>query len=380
MSVTVDGVEHRLVSVDDHVVEHPTVWRERVPSHLADRAPHLEEDEDGRHVWVVDGRRTPLGASASLGALVADGAEPPRRFEDVPIAAWDPHARLDAMDDDGVDVSVLYPTVAGLAGEAFGAITDPELELACVQAWNDWLVDEWANTSPRFVPQCVLPLWPPEAAVAELERAVERGHRGLVFPPLPQLLRDVPGQDHEGWDRLWSACASLGVPVAFHAGAAPQLQAPAWPGYPDAVAAAFDGVTRPFSSALVMANALLSQLLVPHPDLQVVFAEDSVGWGAFTLETMDYLVRVDRLNVDTYELLPSEVFARQCHLVGSYERVLLDRDGLVRPERVLWGTNFPLATSTWPTTAEAVATALGSVPEDGRHLILSGNADRLYRT
>jgi predicted TIM-barrel fold metal-dependent hydrolase len=376
MTVVVDGTEHRFVSVDDHVVEHPGVWEERVPAGLAGRAPRVEEVDGGRQVWVVDGRPVDLVPRAAVGALLGDPV--PHRWPVVPRAAWDPAARLAAMDDDGVDASVLYPTVAGLAGEALGRLADPELEQACVRAWNDWLVEEWAAASDRFVPQCLLPLWPPEAAVAELERAVGLGHRGVVYPALPSSLRDVPDVGDPGYGRLWDADAAAGVPVAFHAGGAPQLQAPPWAGFPPEVADAFESVTRPFSSALVMANYLLSQLLVPHPDLMVVFAEDSVGWGAFTLETMDYLVQVDRLNVDTYPLLPSEVFARQCHLVGSYEPVRPDRDGKVRPERVLWATNFPLGTSTWPASGEAVAAALAPLPADERHLVLSANAERLY--
>jgi uncharacterized protein len=51
----------------------------------------------------------------------------------------------------------LYPTVAGVAGETFARLDDPELELACIQAYNDWLIEEWASRSPRFIPQCITP-------------------------------------------------------------------------------------------------------------------------------------------------------------------------------------------------------------------------------
>ena len=49
------------------------------------------------------------------------------------------------MDIDGVAYSVLYPSFAGFSGETFGALRDPDLELACVQAYNDWLIDEWTS-------------------------------------------------------------------------------------------------------------------------------------------------------------------------------------------------------------------------------------------
>lgn len=72
---------------------------------------------------------------------------------------------------------IIPQLVAGLAGEAFGRLQDPELELACVQAYNDWLIEEWCAASERFVPQCIVPIWPAEATVAEIKRAVAKGHR-----------------------------------------------------------------------------------------------------------------------------------------------------------------------------------------------------------
>ena len=49
------------------------------------------------------------------------------------------------MDAAGIDYAVLYPTVAGVGGQNFGRIEDGELELACVQAYNDWLLEEWGG-------------------------------------------------------------------------------------------------------------------------------------------------------------------------------------------------------------------------------------------
>jgi predicted TIM-barrel fold metal-dependent hydrolase len=377
--VTVDDAEYRFVSVDDHVVEHPTVWTDRMSrATWGDRVPHVAES-DGGQVWVIDGQAVPIADGAVVGALLRDPAEAPRRFAEVPSAATDPAARLHAMDTAGVDTSVLFPWVAGTAGQTLATITDPDLELACVRAYNDWLVDEWAAASPRFVPQCLVPLSSVEAAVAELERAAGRGHRGLVFPALPMFLRDAPEISDGSYGRLWEACASLSMPLALHCGSTPLIQAPAYQGFAPPVSAALDAVNRPFSSALVIASVLLSQMLVPHPGLQVLFPEDSVGWGVFTLETMDYLVQVDRLNVDTYRLLPSEVFARQCYFVGGFEPFPTWAGEYLPASRVLWATNFPSAASPWPDLAGALEKSTAGVTEADRRSILGGNAASLYR-
>src|SRR5262249_37369602 len=155
----------RLISTVDHVVEPPQLWS-RVLSHTkwADRIPHIEGESDGTESWIVDGRQFRLSEVAQVGALMADRVNSAKRWDDIPEGAYIPAARLKAMDRDGVDYSVLYPTIAGFSGEHLGAITDPDLELACVRRYNDWLIDEWQACSDRFIPQCILPLSSIDAA------------------------------------------------------------------------------------------------------------------------------------------------------------------------------------------------------------------------
>ena len=190
------GLLHNVISADDHVQEHPEVWTSRMSKgKWGDRIPQIQRQPDGTERWVIDGKvlALPGGASdgvAAVGAAMINTVSEPQRWEEVPKTAYDPTTRLQAMDMDGIDYSVLYPNVAGLAGEAFGSITDPEFELACVQAYNDFLIEEWASVSDRFVPQCILPIYPIEEAVKEARRAVEKGHKGLVYPAIPMHMRD----------------------------------------------------------------------------------------------------------------------------------------------------------------------------------------------
>src|SRR5262249_32984352 len=158
-----------------------------------------------------------LNGVAAVGAVMSDRGREPRRWEETPKSAYAASERLQAMDADGVLYSVLYPTVAGVAGETFGRITDPEFELGCVQAYNDWLIEEWASVSPRFIPQCLPPLAPIDAAVREIQRAVAKGHRGVIYPAMPMHLRKVPHINDPHYDPIWAACQELGVPICFHA-------------------------------------------------------------------------------------------------------------------------------------------------------------------
>src|SRR5258706_2779989 len=144
-------LKYGLISADDHVYEHPEVWTSRMSKQKwGDRVPHVETAADGSQRWRVAGEPVDLPRVGATTAMPGDRALEPLRWDEVPVAAYSATERLKAMDADGVDCSVLYPTISGVAGERFGRLDDIELETACVQAYNDWLIEEWLGTSPRF--------------------------------------------------------------------------------------------------------------------------------------------------------------------------------------------------------------------------------------
>lgn len=371
---------YAMISADDHVQEHPSVWTSRLSKQkFGDRIPHVEPQPDGTERWLVDGRPLPLAGVATAGALLADRTKEPQRWSEVPAEAYQPAARRRAMDADGVESSVLYPTVAGLAGEVFGRLADAELELACVQAYNDWLIEEWAVDSPRFIPQCIVPLSSVNATVGEIRRAVAHGHRGVIFPSVPMELREAPHINGPDYDPVWSTCEELEVPICFHAGASSATQIPVYEGWSPVIAEAFRAITRPASSTAVVVNFLISQILVRHPALRVVFSESSLGWGACLLEFTDHQAEEDGLALEGFKLRPSEMFQRQCYLTGWYDRAAIQTRRFIGVENILWSTNFPLATSTWPRSRDVVDQSFVNVPEGERRQILRGNAAKLYR-
>jgi predicted TIM-barrel fold metal-dependent hydrolase len=373
-------LEYGFISADDHVQEHPGVWTARMSkSQWGDRIPHLERQADGSESWMVDGRKTDLRGVALAGAAMPDRARDPQRWEEVPKVAYVPAERLTAMDVDGVDYSVLYPSVAGRAGETFGRLDDPALELACVQAYNDWLIEEWAACSPRFIPQCLVPLAPVDAAVSEIERAVAKGHRGVVLPPVPMLVRQVPHINEPVYDPIWATCQDLDVPVCFHSGAAREIEFPPYHGFTPEVASALEALTRPVSSVLVLANFLYSRILHRFPRLKVVFAETTLAWGAYELELADHQFERQRINTEGYDLKPSELFQRQCHLVGWFDATGIKTRHHIGLGNILWSTNFPQTTSTWPESRRAIARSFDGVPEQERRRMLADNAARLYK-
>ena len=373
-------LKYGFISADDHVQEHPEVWTKRMSkTQWGDRIPHVARQADGSECWMIDGKKADLRGVALAGAVMSDRAREPQRWDEVPKAAYVPSERLAAMSVDGVDYSVLYPTVAGRAGEGFSGITDEALELACVQAYNDWLIEEWAATSPRFIPQCIIPLSPPEVAAKEIRRAVAKGHRGVVMPSVPMMIRKVPHINEAVYDPIWAACQELDVPVCFHSGASREIQFPPYVGFSTEVAAALEAITRPVSSVLIVANFLYSQILHRFPKLKVVFSETSLAWCAYELELADHQFERQRINTEGYDHSPSQLFKRNCHMVGWFDTTGMKTRNHIGLNSILWSTNFPLGTSTWPESQRAIDRCFEGVPANERRQVLVDNTAKLYK-
>jgi predicted TIM-barrel fold metal-dependent hydrolase len=379
----------KLISADDHVQEPPDLWSERLSKKTwGDRAPRVAMQPDGSERWVVDGRVAgdragALSPVARVGALSADPYSDVQTWTQVPKEAYDPAERLKAMDRDGVDAAVLYPSAAGVSGEVLAAIEDPELELACVQAYNDWLVDTWAEAGPRYVAQCLVPVTSVEAAAKELERAVGMGHRGVTMPAAPWRINANSPHLHDSvWDPFWAKADELGVPVSFHSGSAPNILLQVYEGLEPSVAKGFDLVRQPTSTGMVLGRFLFSGIGERFPNVKFVFAASGIDWMAFLLEVSDHeWERICLRGEQPYEMntAPSDIFHRQCHVTTWFESVGLRLRGLIGIDNILWASEFPLETSTYPNSVETVEKNFKGIPKDEREKILSGNTGSLYR-
>src|SRR5689334_11967152 len=142
---------YTLFSVDDHLVEPRHLWSDRVPSRHRDRAPHVVEN-DGAELWVWDGGvEATMGLNAVAGQPREQWGVEPKRFEDMIPGCYDPKARVADLLSNGIFASVAFPTLPGFGGRKFATFPDPELAVACVQAWNDYVIDEWCAAAPEVL-------------------------------------------------------------------------------------------------------------------------------------------------------------------------------------------------------------------------------------
>ena len=110
-----------------------------------------------------------------------------RSYEDgCPPGGYDPQARLRVMDDEQIDIVLLYPTI-GIAWE--GLVRDPQLATAYCRAYNRWIVDFCSADRRRLVPIAHICLMDPEGAVEEVRRARKDGCAGVYLSPDPAVAR-----------------------------------------------------------------------------------------------------------------------------------------------------------------------------------------------
>ena len=134
-----------------------------------------------------------------------------RRYADnTPFGAGDARERLSLMDQENLTHCLLYPTL-GLLWEA--TVTDPELSLAFVRAYNRWIAEFCRDSGGRLVPIAMLTLLDPEGSAAELERAVRDGCKGAWVNPFNH--RGVI-HGHPDHDVIFRTCVELDVPFAIH--------------------------------------------------------------------------------------------------------------------------------------------------------------------
>jgi predicted TIM-barrel fold metal-dependent hydrolase len=365
----------RVISTDDHAFEKPDTFISRVPKKFREDCLQIRRQDDGTDWWVFAGEKVRAVSTGAAAMRKDRGAV--KTWEELPAAAYDASARLEVMDEDGVDVEVLFPQASGFGGGAFMTGKKGEdLCLASIRACNDYLAEEWLGVSDRFVPQALAPLWGPKLAAAELCRAFEIGHKALVWSGAPQKL-GLPHFNDRFWDPVWSTAQELGTPVALHIGSG-GLGMDLWSGYSGMRRLAMVSVNAITSNIQIVANLLLSGVLERFPELKVVSVESGMGWVPYLLETMDHQFEQQRLGEDRRSMKPSELFHRNCYVNFWYERVGVELRHKGGVDNIMWEADFPHPTSTYPRSREFIAECLAGIPGDERRKMLSSNAERVY--
>ena len=375
---------YTIIDVDTHVTETPDLWTSRVPARMRDAVPRVDTDAQGRQWWVLkDKRIASPGLSATAG--VGDMKSWPKTYAEMHPGAYDAKARLQYMDHMGIWAMVMYPNVGGFGNQQFLKLSDPELMLTCVQAYNDWQ-SEWASAdSRRLLPITSTPFWDVAAAVREVRRCAAMGHKGILFTGDPQSLgQPLLGDPH--WNPLWEVAVELDLPISFHIGSGNMedgLQRDKMKAYGRMATFTELSVNVFLRNGMQLNDLLMSGVLARYPTIKFVSVESGIGWIPFVLEALDYQFKDNRVPEERPELdmLPSEYFARNVYACYWFEqtapRRLIDKVGV---DNILFETDFPHPTSLFGEEVhKRIQGGLADCEEAVRRKILWANGQKLYR-
>ncbi|HEX4862452.1 MAG TPA: amidohydrolase family protein [Acidimicrobiales bacterium] len=360
----------KLMSADDHIIEPPHLWVERVAARYRDECPRIVE-VDGRQAWLYEDELTyiAMGSCRALPGFDEAGYPPApgtARFDEIRPGCYDPAERIRDMDVDGVWGQLCFPNYARFAGHRFFLnVKDPELGIACLRTYNDYLLDDWCATAPdRLFGAVILPLHDVDAAVVELRRVIAKGARAVAFSENPTVL-GLPSIHTGHWDPLLAVANEARVPICMHIGSSSKLVTTSEDA-PPTVLVSLNGL----NSMMAGVDWLMSGVLERFPDIKVILSEGGAGWIPYILERADKafhdrrLQRNDAIGQTARATTPpSQLFAQHMYVCLVDEHFALRSLGDIPVDNLLWEGDYPHGDGLWPHNHSYLEKALANVPD-----------------
>lgn len=368
-----------IASVDDHIIEPPTMFDQHLSAEHRKLAPKYIMDSEGHASWIWEheGMQTfNQGLNAVVGRPKEEYGCEPMNIDQMREGTWIPSKRVDDMNASGMLTSVCFPTFCGFDGHWFWRAKDKENAARVISAYNDWHIDEWCGPHKgRFIPTAILPLWDVQLAIKEIQRVIKKGCRSISFPSNP-LNQGAPAPIHdEIWEPLWALCDDEQIVLNCHIGT----------GQPAAAASGQSPISAwitslPMAIGTDAADLLHLRALLRYPNLRFSLSEGGVGWIPYMLERADYVYKHHGawVRCDWGGKLPSEVFRE--HFLSCF---IEDRFGCanykaVGEDIIAYECDYPHSDCTWPTVAEELWENVKDLPEPIVNKITHGNVFRFF--
>src|SRR6266576_3465060 len=278
------GINGVIISSDSHVMEPVDLWKKGVPEHYRDAAPLFSPHKVGE------------GFQHHAGG-------------------WDPRARINEMEKDGLSAEVLYPT---LMLDLF-ALDDAGMQEACFRVYNDWLIDNCSADTSRLIGIPAIPVYNVDDGIKELERCHKAGLKGAIIWQAPHP--DLPFYSNH-YDKFWAAAADLDAPVSLH----------------------------------------------------IVTVENECGWLPFMVQQWDYYYRRFRgVNPPPITKDPSEFVRDQVYSCFFNDSVCGHNLEWWGQNNVMWSNDFPHPNSTWPNSLKIIKRDIGHMPLETQTKVLASN-------
>jgi predicted TIM-barrel fold metal-dependent hydrolase len=367
-----------LISVDDHTVEPPDMFRNHLPRKYLDDAPRLVHNPDGSDTWQFRDVVIPnVALNAVAGRPKEEYGLEPQGLDEIRPGCWQVDERVKDMNAGGILASICFPSFPGFAGRLF-VTEDSEFSLALVRAYNDWHIEEWCGAYPgRFIPMALPVIWDPQLCADEIRRVAAKGVHALTFTENPAAMGYPSFHDLDYWKPMWEALCDTDMVLNVHIGSSGKLAITA----PDAPMDVMITL-QPMNIVQAAADLLWSAPIKKYPDLKIALSEGGTGWIPYFLERVDrtYDMHSTWTHQDFGGKLPSEVFREHfltCFISDPVGVQLRHRIGI---DNICWEADYPHSDSMWPGAPEELWEVLtaNNVPDDEINKITHENAMRWY--
>ena len=384
----------RPISADSHALEGPEVF-DGLADRFGDDAPRVVHMEGkGDHIVTPNmPKRSRNVAVMALAGTRLDYETPlPREFASKPSAGsisdpeiqayftggyaamrpglTDGARRPDDQDIDGVSAEILYPGWFPMF-----SLQNLDLMVALQRNYNDWMSGQQVASKGRLIGLAALPVQRPDVAVAELERVIELGFKGIVLPSNAPRGRKYSDPDY---DPMWARAEEAGLPVAFHV--ACMSHAPDWlKAMKDR-----DPIVQYAGSPALIHDTLIELMVrgvcARFPDLKFVLAEFNAGWVAHWLDKVQqgWAREYAKDSATTPPVDVLEIWKRQFFATIEDDTAALRTRELIGEETLLWGSDYPHTDSTWPCSTQVLDEMFESYSPETRDKITRTNVANLY--
>jgi hypothetical protein len=249
---------------------------------LAGTAPRVIEGER-RAFWLIEGRTFPRLSGRGVHTFgsphlrkAAGHVDPERRTRIDSQELRDPAARLQDMDAEGIDVSVLFPTMFLV----WPLADNPALVRTLCRAYNDWVAAKCAASGGRLRWVATVPLPDVEGSVEEIHRIESPSGVMTLGTAGPMTLSD------RRLDPFYKALEGRGLPLCVHVGWS-------FPPVNNLYDNVYEAMITPFALPIFMgfSSLLIGGVLERFPRLKAGFFEAGVEWVPYWLDRMERFYR-----------------------------------------------------------------------------------------
>jgi predicted TIM-barrel fold metal-dependent hydrolase len=370
--------DFKILDSDMHLMEPVNLWQRYIDARYTADAPRGLTSENVRDLRLAhpDGRYWGLPPTHNRNSVHHQGHNYRKNqgiYRSHAERGWTAEVQLEAMDIEGIDVAVLYPT------RGLQVLSEPNMEpdfaAALARAYNDWLYDFCERNPERLLGAGMISPFDIGEAVTEVKRcAKDLGFRAIF---MRSTVLNGRNWHDDYYEPLWNALEELEIPIGFHESSSSAGRQTGDIFEPNFMLRR--AVAQPMEQMLGLVSVCSGGVLARHPKLRVAFLEANCTWLPWLLWRLDEgWERESDIWAKDLTMKPSDYFKRQCFVSVEPDeagvKYVIDYIGT---DRLVFSTDYPHGDSKFPNAVETFLQL--TLADDDKRKILWHNCAEFYK-